>query len=375
MTDNTPLLFRTRKPVVINPTPSYSKVYDPTMSNPIKEFMDVFPVIAEELLAHLRSLNIPQNAIEWFDRSMRYNVLGGKMNRGLTVAETLRILKRGEPLSEEEIFKANLLGWCIEWLQAFFLVSDDIMDDSKTRRGQPCWFRVEGVGNIAINDAFILESAIYFFLKKHFRKDSYYVDLIELFHETTYQTELGQLLDLITAPEDNVDLNKFSIEKHSFIVIYKTAYYSFYLPVALAMHMAGVKDEAAFKQAEAILLPLGEYFQVQDDYLDCYGNPETIGKIGTDIEDNKCSWLINQALDIASAEQRKILDENYGKRNEANVKAVKEVYVELGIEGRFKAYEEESYVRINALIEKVDHPLLSQDVFTSFMKRIYKRTK
>ncbi|KAI1318754.1 Farnesyl pyrophosphate synthetase [Mortierella claussenii] len=345
------------------------------MADAHKEFMDVFPVLAEELLAHLRSLNIPQNAIEWFERSMRHNVLGGKMNRGLTVAETLRILKRGEPLSQEEIFKANLLGWCIEWLQAFFLVSDDIMDNSKTRRGQPCWYRVEGVGHIAINDAFILESAIYFFLKKHFKKDAYYVDLIELFHETTYQTELGQLLDLITAPEDNVDLSKFSIQKHSFIVIYKTAYYSFYLPVALAMHMAGVKDESAFKQAESILLPLGEYFQVQDDYLDCYGNPETIGKIGTDIEDNKCSWLINQALAKATPEQRKILDENYGRREEANVIAVKEVFKQIDVEGLFKAYEEDSYNRLNALISKVDHPLLSQDVFTSFMKRIYKRTK
>ncbi|KAF8985561.1 Farnesyl pyrophosphate synthetase [Entomortierella lignicola] len=345
------------------------------MSEAYKEFMDVFPVIAEELLAHLRSLNIPQNAIEWFDRSMRYNVLGGKMNRGLTVADTLRILKSGEALTKEEIFKANLLGWCIEWLQAFFLVSDDIMDDSKTRRGQPCWYRVEGVGHIAINDAFILESAIYFFLKKHFKKDPYYVELIELFHETTYQTELGQLLDLITAPEDNVDLSKFSIQKHAFIVEYKTAYYSFYLPVALAMHMAGVTDEAAFKQAQDILLPLGEYFQVQDDYLDCYGDPATIGKIGTDIEDNKCSWLINQALDRASPEQRKLLDENYGKRNEANVKIVKQVYVDLEIEALFKAYEEESYTRINALIEKVDHPLLKQNVFHSFMKRIYKRTK
>lgn len=36
---------------------------------------------------------------------------------------------------------------------------------------------------IAINDSFILESAIYFFLKKYFRQDSYYVDLVELFHE------------------------------------------------------------------------------------------------------------------------------------------------------------------------------------------------
>ncbi|KAF9147826.1 Farnesyl pyrophosphate synthetase [Linnemannia schmuckeri] len=345
------------------------------MANPVQEFNDVFPVLADELIAHLRSINIPENAIEWFNRSMRHNVLGGKMNRGLTVAETLRILKRGEELSKEEIFKANLLGWCIEWLQAFFLVSDDIMDNSKTRRGQPCWYRVGGVGMVAINDAFILESAIYFFLKKHFKKDAYYVELIELFHETTYQTELGQLLDLITAPEDDIDLTRFSIEKHAFIVRYKTAYYSFYLPVALAMHMAGVKDEAAFKQAEDILLPLGEYFQVQDDYLDCYGKPEVIGKIGTDIEDNKCSWLINQALDKATPEQVKVLHENYGRRDEANVVAVKEVYNQIGVEGLFKAYEEESYTRLNALIAKIDHPLLSQDVFTSFMKRIYKRTK
>lgn len=47
----------------------------------------------------------------------------GKMNRGLTVAETLRILKRGEELSKEEIFKANLLGWCIEW------VSNNVAND------------------------------------------------------------------------------------------------------------------------------------------------------------------------------------------------------------------------------------------------------
>jgi hypothetical protein len=115
-------------------------------------------------------------------------------------------------------------------------------------------------------------------------------------------------MDLITAPEDHVDLSKFSISKHAYIVEYKTAYYSFYLPVALSMRLAGITDESAYKQALAVLLPLGEYFQVQDDYLDCYGAPEVIGKIGTDIMDNKCSWLINQALARASVEQRALLE-------------------------------------------------------------------
>ncbi len=60
------------------------------------------------------------------------------------------------------------------------------MDASFTRRGQPCWYRVQGVGNIAINDAFMLEGAVYQLLKKHFRKESYYVDLIELFFDVSH---------------------------------------------------------------------------------------------------------------------------------------------------------------------------------------------
>ncbi|CAG8753833.1 14887_t:CDS:2 [Dentiscutata erythropus] len=177
-----------------------------------KDFEDVFAILAEEFLANVNSRKLPEEATEWIRKNLYHNVCGGKMNRGMSVVDSLKILK-GAEASAEDLFKARVLGWCVEWLQAFFLVADDIMDASITRRGNPCWYKMEGVGTIAINDSFILESSIYFFLKKYFRQEPYYVDLLELFHEVTLDTELGQLIDLITAPEDNVDLNRFSMEK------------------------------------------------------------------------------------------------------------------------------------------------------------------
>jgi farnesyl diphosphate synthase len=293
----------------------------------------------------------------------------------MSVVDTATILT-GRQLTKDEAFKAAALGWMVELLQAYFLVADDIMDDSKTRRGSPCWYRMPNVGMIAINDAFMLEMAIYILLKKYFREEKSYVDLIELFHEVTFQTELGQTCDLLTAPETHVDLDNFSMEKFTFIVIYKTAYYSFYLPVALAMHYRGLATAKNLKQAHDILIPMGEYFQAQDDYLDAFADPTVLGKIGTDIQDNKCSWLINQALKIVTPEQRKLLDENYGRKDVTAEAKVKELYHELKLEDIYKAYEEESVTKIRGLIDRLDESEgLKKEVFEAFLKKIYKRSK
>ena len=154
------------------------------------------------------------------------------------------------------------------------------------------------------------------------------------------------------------------------------------------MYMCGIPHSSAndpYELAQSILIPLGEYFQVQDDYLDNFGLPEHIGKIGTDIKDNKCSWLVNQALAIATPEQRQVLDENYavkpaGGDAEACVKAV---YKEMDLEGQYHAYEEDAYKRIMALIQTVpeDGPakagevVLKRQVFVAFLEKIYKRQK
>nr|CAA65645.1 farnesyl pyrophosphate synthetase [Neurospora crassa] len=341
----------------------------------LKEFESVFPKLEEALLEYAKAYKLPEQMLSWYKQSLEVNTLGGKCNRGMSVPDSASILL-GRPLTEEEYFQAATLGWMTELLQAFFLVSDDIMDSSITRRGKPCWYRQEGVGMVAINDAFMLESAIYTRLKKYFRSHPRYVDFLELFHEVTFQTEMGQLCDLLTAPEDKVDLDNFSMDKYTFIVIYKTAYYSFYLPVALAMYMLDIATPENLKQAEDILIPLGEYFQVQDDYLDNFGLPEHIGKIGTDIQDNKCSWLVNKALSIVTPEQRKTLEENYGRKDKAKEAVIKQLYDDLKLEDHYKQYEEERVGEIRKMNDAIDESKgLKKQVFEAFLGKIYKRSK
>ncbi|KAL0598653.1 Farnesyl pyrophosphate synthase [Plecturocebus cupreus] len=163
--------------------------------------------------------------------------------------------------------RALTVGWCVELLQAFFLVADDIMDSSLTCQGQICGYQKLGMGLDAINDAILLESYLYYLLKLYCLEQSNYLNLIELFLQSSCQTEIGQTLDLITAPQGNVDLGRFTEKRYKSIVKYKTAFYSFYLPVAAAMYMAGVDGKKEHANAKKILLKMRDFFQIQDDYL------------------------------------------------------------------------------------------------------------
>lgn len=121
---------------------------------------------------------------------------------------------------------------------------------------------------------------------------------------------------------------------------------------------------------------IGEYFQVQDDYLDGFGAPEIIGKIGTDIQDNKCSWLINEALKRADPQQRKCLEDNYGKKDEIAEQKVKKVYDDMKLESVYREYEDVKVAEIREVISRLDESEgLKRSIFEGFLDKIYKRTK
>lgn len=158
-----------------------------------EKFLCLYPQLKDELCEWFEKENdMTTEAIKWIREMLDYNVPGGKLNRGTTVLAVYRALKNGAKISEKEYAQAAVLGWTIEFLQAFFLVADDIMDDSQTRRGQPCWYKNKHVNLVAINDSFLLESGVFCILKRHFGDEPFYTELLELLLQTTQQTELGK---------------------------------------------------------------------------------------------------------------------------------------------------------------------------------------
>lgn len=114
---------------------------------------------------------------------------------------------KGRQLNDSEYQKAVVLGWIVVFVSArrsaisspfskltvvipqlhsYFLVSDGIIDQVTMDHGNLTWHNVDGVGSNALNDALLLEGAVYQLAREHFRQEPYYVDLLELLHETRH---------------------------------------------------------------------------------------------------------------------------------------------------------------------------------------------
>jgi len=350
----------------------------------VEDLTNEFPALRERFLEYSKTAyGIPDHAIERVRKMIDYNCVGGKLQRGLIVLETTKTFCVAKGLDFETVKKqAVVLAWAIEILQAYFLVADDMMDKSELRRGQPCWYRLPEVQNDAINDAFILCSFLYYLLRSEFEHDVVMKSrILDLFQEVSLNTEYGQLLDLLSQPQGRKGkdvLDNFSLDLQTQIVTNKTAIYTFYLSIACGMILTGYTDSADFAKAKAIAVELGIKFQIQDDYLDCFGDREAIGKDGTDIQDHKCTWLLVQALlkikEANDEKSMKIIEDNLGKWEPESVAAIKTLYNELGLHAVYDEQEERSKAKINTMID-ASADVFPPSVFRYLLDRIHKRQK
>ncbi|CAD7013727.1 unnamed protein product [Ceratitis capitata] len=164
------------------------------------------------------------------------------------------------------------------------------------------------------------------------------------------------------------------METYKALVTNKTSCHLFTLPIAGALHLAGIteKQKQIFSECEAIAFELGHLGQVQNDYLDCFGDPTLTGKIGTDIEANKCTWLAVKCLELASMDQQAIMVECYGQNDAEKILRVKELYKVLDLPSIYTQFEKEAIGRIKKLIQQ-SSSAVPHDVFSEILTQLSRR--
>ncbi|XP_021182149.3 farnesyl pyrophosphate synthase [Helicoverpa armigera] len=264
-----------------------------------------------------------------------------------------KMIEKPENITEETLRLARTLGWCAEILQAYCLVLDDIADGSITRRGMPCWYRREDVGIAnAVNDATLIHYCLLQILRANFEKSPNYVNYFHNFNETLFYTSLGQYLDIMTGlTKKNYSL--FTMEHYDAIVKHKSAYYTYKLPISLGFMLANRYNEETHKDVDDISMKLGRLFQMQDDYIDCYGDENMTGKMGSDIQEGKCSWLAVKALQHCKPNHRAVFTVCYGSKEPAHIERIKVLYNQLKIPQLYKEEENEIYNKIVQRIQDV----------------------
>ena len=249
--------------------------------------------------------------------------LGGKRIR-----PTLCLL--GTQLFGGEIQDAMNLAMGVEVFHNFTLVHDDIMDEAPLRRGKPTvhdkWNR-----DVAILSGDVMMVKAYELLCQTNSKQLH--ELLQLFNQTAIEVCEGQQLDM-NFEERSVVSSTDYIE----MIRLKTA-----VLLACSLKMGAINAGASPEEAD-LLYEFGEKigiaFQIQDDFLDAYGDPDVFGKrVGGDIISNKKTFLLLTAIEKANEQQKENLNNllNNEQSDTKKVEAVLNVFNELNISDFTKA--------------------------------------
>ncbi|MEC8759151.1 MAG: polyprenyl synthetase family protein [Bacteroidota bacterium] len=215
----------------------------------------------------------------------------------------------------------------VELFHNFTLMHDDIMDEAPLRRGQAT-VHEKWDDNLAILSGDAL----------HVMACEALLDapadalpsLLRMYHRTALEVCEGQEQDMAFETRDTV-----ALEEYMEMIRLKTS-----VLLAAALDMGGGSagaDEATREALYEFGLHVGLAFQLQDDYLDAFGNPENFGKqVGGDILADKKTFLLIRALDKAQGAALDALQAELGQKRDGKVGRVLDLYRHLGVDAELR---------------------------------------
>ncbi|RKE17947.1 polyprenyl synthetase family protein [Streptomyces sp. TLI_171] len=310
----------------------------------------------------------PGPELQALTAQLRTFLAGGKRLRPLLCVTGWHAAGGGDDRSTAVRAAAGL-----ELFQAFALVHDDVMDASDTRRGRPSAHRALAAAHFAANGGPAARAAHHGLGAAVLLGDLALVwsdellngaaltarrpeRVLPLLDEMRSELLYGQYLDLQTTgrlPED--------VDTALRVIRYKTAKYTIERPLHIGAALAGADPRVA-AALSAFALPLGEAFQLRDDLLGIFGDPEQTGKpVLDDLRAGKATVLMALAAQRATRRELRSLHARFGRRNltERDTAVVRAV---LESTGARQAVEEMIRTRLVQALAALDHAPFPADV-------------
>jgi geranylgeranyl diphosphate synthase type II len=314
----------------------------------------------EFFISYLESQTInkePRNLYEPIDYILR---LGGKRMRPVLTLMTAEVFNA-------DYTKALPAAMAVEVFHNFSLVHDDIMDDAPLRRGSPTVHEKWNINTgILSGDAMLILAYQYF----EQYEPAVFRDLAKLFSKTALEVCEGQQWDVDFETRKDV-----TIPEYLKMIEYKTA-----VLVAAAMKMGAIIANTSAENANLIYefgLNLGLAFQLQDDYLDAFGDPKTFGKqVGGDIIENKKTYLYLKAVEFSNATQAEQLNDLFAVQsddNDSKINKVKAIFNESGASKATQEAIEKFTFKAFETLEKMDIELSKKEMLRTFGENLMGR--
>ena len=286
--------------------------------------------------------------------------LGGKRMRPVLTLMSAEVF-------DADYKKALPAALAVEVFHNFSLVHDDIMDDAPLRRGNETVHEKWNLNTAILSGDAMLILAYQYFEKYNsdtFRK------LAQLFSKTALEVCEGQQYDVDFETREDV-----TIPEYLKMIEYKTA-----VLVAAAMKMGAIVAETSQENADLIYdfgLNLGLAFQLQDDYLDAFGNPETFGKqVGGDIIENKKTYLYLKAMEFSNANQKEQLLHLFSihpSDNSDKIATVKDIFNSTGASKATQQAIQDFTLKAFATLQKISIDNEKKEKLQSFGENLMGR--